>query len=204
MDIEDIDTLPQQIDNLLASHPKIDTVMLAAGIQSSFDFKDPRTTTPSAIDSEVDTNVTAPMIIAHLLVPHLISFNRPTTFILVSSALAFVPMPLYPIYCATKAAIHSFAISLRAQLLETQCKVVELAPPYVDTPLDAKHRERNIAAQGGAEKAVKPMALEVYLESAMEGLEDGRREVAVGFSQMGAEKWREAFGPVLEMIGNKA
>lgn len=203
MDIKDIKTLPQQIDTLLSSFPKLDTVMVAAGIQSSFDFKDPKSTSPDAIDSEVDINVTAPMIIAHLLVPHFISLKRPTTFILVSSGLAFVPVPLYPIYCGTKSAIHSFAVNLRAQLLETQCKVVELAPPYVDTPLDAAHRGKNIQAQAGPEKAVKPMALEEYLDSAMKGLEDGRNEVAVGFAQMGVDKWRQAFGSVLEMMGNK-
>lgn len=203
MDIENIGTLPQQIGHLLASFPKLDTVMVAAGIQSSFNFKDPKSTSPSAISSEIAINVTAPMVIAHQLIPHLLSLQRSTTFILVSSGLAFVPVPMFPIYCGTKSAIHSFAINLRAQLLDTQCKVAELAPPYVDTPLDAAHRERLIEVQGGAEKAVKPMALEEYLDSAMKGFEDGRKEVAVGFSQIGVDKWRQTFGPVLEMRGNR-
>jgi len=204
MDVEDIGTLPQQVDRLLASHPLIDTVMVAAGVQQCYDFKDAKSTSPRAITTEITINVTAPMVLAHLLVPHLLSLDRPTTFILVSSGLAFVPMPDYPVYCPTKSAIHAFSINLRAQLLETKCKVVELAPPYVDTELNKNHRAAIIEKQGGPEKALKPMALEPYLDSAMEGFKDGRREVAVGFSQMGVDGWRKAFGPVLERMGNKA
>jgi len=53
----------------------------------------------------------------------------------VSSGLAFVPIPIAPVYCATKAALHSFSQSLRAQLAGTGVTVVELAPPGVETPL---------------------------------------------------------------------
>ena len=36
-----------------------------------------------------------------------------------------------PIYCATKAAMHSFSISLRHQLKNTPVKVFEVIPPPV-------------------------------------------------------------------------
>ena len=38
----------------------------------------------------------------------------------VSSGLAFVPMARFPVYCATKAGIHSWTMSLRWQLRETR------------------------------------------------------------------------------------
>ena len=47
----------------------------------------------------------------------------------VSSGLAFVPLPISPVYCATKAGLHSFTESLRVQLKNTKVKVFELAPP---------------------------------------------------------------------------
>ncbi|KAL8935339.1 MAG: hypothetical protein Q9211_004747 [Gyalolechia sp. 1 TL-2023] len=204
MDIGDMATLPKQVADVLAAYPKIDTVIAMAGIQKSFNFKDSKSSSPESIQSEVNTNVTAPMILAQLLVPRLLSLQRPTTFVVVSSGLAFVPVPPYPVYCPTKAAVHSFAIALRAQLAGTSCNVIELVPPYVDTALDAEHRARNIAAQGGEEKAMKPMALDEYLESAMAGFKRGDKEIATGFSKTGVSAWREAFDPVLKQLGISA
>ncbi|KAI4188810.1 MAG: hypothetical protein LQ346_005229 [Caloplaca aetnensis] len=203
MDTEDITSLPKQVSDLLAAYPKIDTVLAMAGIQKSFSFKDPKAASPESIQSEVSTNVTAPMVLAHLFVPHLLSLQRPTTFVLVSSGLAFVPVPFFPVYCPTKAAMHSFAVALRAQLADTSCNILELAPPYVDTSLDAAHRDSNIAAQGGEEHAMKPMPLDQYVDTAMAGFERGDREIATGFSEMGASAWRKTFGPILESLGIK-
>jgi uncharacterized oxidoreductase len=53
----------------------------------------------------------------------------------VSSGLAFLPLTLTPTYCATKAAIHSYTLSLRYQLKATNTEVLELVPPYVATDL---------------------------------------------------------------------
>src|SRR6202023_2686617 len=53
----------------------------------------------------------------------------------VSSSLAFVPLPISPVYCATKAGLHSFTESLRVQLKNTKVKVFDLAPPATQTEL---------------------------------------------------------------------
>jgi uncharacterized oxidoreductase len=66
------------------------------------------------------------------------------TVINVSSALAFVPMPSAPIYCATKAAIHSYTQSLRFQLEDAGVEVIEIMPPGVKTELTAELPEGTI------------------------------------------------------------
>src|SRR6202035_427205 len=40
-----------------------------------------------------------------------------------------------PVYCATKAGLHSFTESLRVQLRNTKVKVFDLAPPATQTEL---------------------------------------------------------------------
>lgn len=204
MDIADLATLPDQVSELLKAFPKIDSVMAMAGIQKSLDFKDSKSSSAQTIQSEVDTNVTAPMILAQTVVPHLLAQKRPTSFILVSSGLAFIPLAIFPVYCPTKAAMHYFAVTLRTQLKDTPCRVIELAPPYVDTDLDAEHRDAIIAQQGGADKAVKPMGLDTYLDQAMEGFaQKAPKEVAVGFAAVGASAWRETFDPILQKMGRE-
>src|SRR5260370_29284388 len=53
----------------------------------------------------------------------------------VSSGLAFVPLPISPVYCATKPGLHSFTESLRVHLKNTKVKLFELAPPATQTEL---------------------------------------------------------------------
>ncbi len=68
------------------------------------------------------------------MLPHFLS--RPeATIVTISSGLAFVPLAMTPTYCATKAAIHSYSQSLRYQLKDTNVRVVEIAPPYVQSEL---------------------------------------------------------------------
>ena len=148
--------------------------------------------------------------------PHLAALaatGKPTALLITSSALAYVPLSFYPVYCPTKAAIHSFCVVLRQQLgyaseeVKRNMSVVEVAPPYTDTGLDAEHRTLTEGMQGGKDKAVHPMPLEEYLERAFVSLEEvddeGRlkKEVGVGFAQMGIDTWRGGFGKILEGMG---
>jgi short-subunit dehydrogenase involved in D-alanine esterification of teichoic acids len=71
MDAADVDSLPQQVSELLKDFPDIDTVFLNAGVQTSFNFFDPSTTSDSSIANEVTTNLTAPIILTRLFMPHL-------------------------------------------------------------------------------------------------------------------------------------
>ena len=64
--------------------------------------------------------------------------GRPSLMVTVTSGLAIVPGPWVPNYCATKAALHSFTLSLYTQLRDTKVKVMEIFPPCVfvyDCPL---------------------------------------------------------------------
>src|SRR6266568_4087941 len=57
----------------------------------------------------------------------------------VSSGLAFVPLARTPAYCATKAAVHSWSLTLRERLKDQGIEVIELVPPAVQTDLMPGH-----------------------------------------------------------------
>ena len=59
----------------------------------------------------------------------------------VTSGLAFVPLIDAPTYCATKAGIHSYTVSLR-EALKGRVEVIELAPPAVQTGLTPGQESR--------------------------------------------------------------
>jgi len=199
IDVEDIPNLESNLKAIIKSYPDLDAVLVMSGKMEIGFFKDASSTSTKGIVSEVTTNLIAPLVIARTLIPHLLTLKRPTTFIPVSSGQAFVPLPFYPVYNATKAGIHSFSVVLRTQLAGTNVKVIGLAPPYVDTELDAHMRDQVNDIQGGPEKAVPPMPLKEYMAATTAQFEKGdEKEIAVGFSAMGATAWRGAFGPILE------
>jgi uncharacterized oxidoreductase len=93
----------------------------------------------AAIDAIIATNLTAPLHLTAALLPHL-KQQPEATVMTVTSGLAFTPLALTPTYCATKAALHSWSLSLRYQLKDTSVRVLELAPPYVQTELMGEHQ----------------------------------------------------------------
>lgn len=85
-------------------------------------------------ENEIETNLVAPVQLCAYFIPLLLK-KREAAIINVSSGLGFVPIASMPVYCATKAAVHSFTQSLRYQLRDTSIKVFEIIPPMVDTEL---------------------------------------------------------------------
>src|SRR5271163_3997632 len=108
--------------------------------------------------------------------PHL-KTRKGALIVNVSSGLAFIPFPASPVYCATKAAIHSFTQSLRVQLEGTGVTVVELAPPAVETPLLRGEFAEEMKEQKGMD--VKTLA-----RHAISGIEAGKLEIRPGLANV--------------------
>jgi uncharacterized oxidoreductase len=139
-------------------------VQLNTDIINAFDLK--------RASTEIETNFMAPMHLSSLF-NHLLSTKNESAIINISSGLAFAPLAIMPVYCATKAAIHSFTLSLRHQLKKTSIKVFEIAPPEVDTQLG--HDGRNNASQshGG-------MSVSDFIKEAMVAISGDIYEAAIG------------------------
>lgn len=202
IDVEDIGSIDSKLTELFKTHPDIDAVFVLAGKMETSNFTDATTMSVESIASEITVNMTAPIVIARTVIPLLLAQKRPTTFITTTSGLAYVPLPPYPVYNATKAGLHNFNVTVRTQLAGTNVNIIELAPPYVDTDLDTKFRDQVIAASGGPDKAHPPMPLKEYMETTIAQFEKSvEKEVATGFSAMGVGAWRGAFGPILKQFG---
>ncbi len=159
---------------MLSDFPALDTLVNNAGIMRNFKLNEERGL--EDVTREIEINLNGPVRMVQQFLPHLRS--RPGALIVnVSSGLAFVPFPVAPIYCATKAAIHSFTQSLRAQLQGTGVTVVELAPPGVETPLFRGEFAEETRGQ-------KPMSVQVLAKRAIAGIEAGKLEIRPGLANV--------------------
>ena len=86
------------------------------------------------VASAIATNFVAPIRLTGALLEHLKS-QPSTTIINVSSVLGFVPLAWSGVYSSTKAALHSYSLSLRYKLRDASERVLELVPPWVQTDL---------------------------------------------------------------------
>jgi len=165
---------------VIEKFPKLNCVINNAGVQMHVEFGPDKRLDEEKLQAEINTNLLAPIRIAAAFLPHLAkrAAQEPASVLVnVSSGLAFVPMSRYPVYCATKAAIHSWTISLRQQLRASGVRVLELIPPYVATEL------------GGAGKPVVtssgrgPMPLDAFIAETMKAFESGEEELAIADAQ---------------------
>jgi uncharacterized oxidoreductase len=123
------------LDRLVAKYPHVNILINNVGIQSNFDFADPSISF-NRIEAELDINLVSHLYLIKQYLPRLLTKST-AAIINISSGLAIVPKQSAPIYCASKAALHSFTRVLRWQLEDTTVKVFEIIPPIVDTPMTA-------------------------------------------------------------------
>lgn len=158
---------------IAARFPDFNILINNAGIQRQIDFTSPTVgKLPVIKDDEVTINLAAPIRLCALFTPKLLKRER-AAIVNVSSGLAFVPIAMMPVYCATKAAIHSFTISLRHQLRNTSVRVFEAAPPTTDTELD-----RNFA--GEKEQAYRGISAQEVATAITDAMQTDREEILIG------------------------
>ena len=131
LDVQDPAAIRDFARRVTADHPELNMVINNAGIMAAEDLTAQDLAVAEAI---VTTNLLGPIRLIAALMPHLLTKDH-ATIMTVSSGLAFVPLVKTPTYNATKAAIHSYSISLREQLKDTNVEVVEIVPPGVQTDL---------------------------------------------------------------------
>jgi uncharacterized oxidoreductase len=147
------------------NHPDLNVLVNNAGIQnwmniSDADFYD-------RAKAEVTTNVLAPVHLMSLF----IQLPALKAIINVTSGLAYVQFAKVPVYCATKAFLHSFTISARYLLKGKNIEVIDVIPPALNTDLGGK----------GLHDAHPPV--KQFVDAIFEQMKEGKTELSFGFAE---------------------
>jgi uncharacterized oxidoreductase len=167
-------------------HPAANVLINNAGVQLLTDLTKP--VDVSRVRGEVETNLVAPVHLASLFTP-LLEGKPGAAIVNISSGLAFCPIALMPIYCATKAAIHSLTLSMRRQVRDLGITVYEIAPPGVDSELGRERWAKGASSHGG-------MPVAEFVQAMLKALASDELEFAVGEAE-GMRARREALFPVI-------
>ncbi len=132
IDVSCPDSISNSCQHLVANFPALNVLINNAGIMQIDNVA-------TAIDehllvSTIETNLMGTIRLTGALIEHL-KAQRSATVMIVSSVLGFTPMAMTAVYCSTKAALHSYAMSLRFKLRDTSVGVLEVIPPWVRTEL---------------------------------------------------------------------
>mgnify|MGYP001032558917 FL=1 len=164
LDISDAADIDRVAAQLIRDYPTLNVLINNAGIMP---FDDPSGRIDDAVSRQIlDTNLLGPIRLTSALIEHLKSQPR-ATIIHNTSVLAYVPIATNAVYSASKAALHSYALSQRFMLKGTSVSVQEIAPPWVDTDLIKKSGDP------------RAMPLDAFIAETMKGLATDAPEVFV-------------------------
>jgi uncharacterized oxidoreductase len=164
LDIDDSASVSAVAKKLVAEHPQLNVLINNAGIMRTDDVSSP--VDDELLVSTLTTNLMGPIRLTGALIEHL-KKQKAAAIVNNTSGLAFTPLALAAVYSSTKAALHSYTLSLRYKLRGTSVQVLELAPPWVQTDLlNSKNEPR-------------AMPLAEFIDEAMQLLATGAEEILV-------------------------
>jgi uncharacterized oxidoreductase len=158
---------------VLSKFPKLDVIINNAGIMRNLNLN---VASPSDITSEIEINLSGPILLNQLFLPHLKKQSE-ALIVNVSSGLALIPFTISPVYSAAKAGMHAYTKCLRVQMKGTSVRVIELLPPGTETPLFRGEFEQELKGQKG-------MDVTVLVKQAIAGIEANQDEIRPGLAKV--------------------
>ena len=137
-DIDDAAGVAALAAQVVKDYPALNVLINNAGIMRAEKLEHKRDL--SDAEAMITTNLLGPIRLIDALIDHL-STQADAVIINNTSGLAFVPFLIAPTYSATKAALHSYTVSLR-EVLRGKVEVIEIAPPAVQTTLTPGQESR--------------------------------------------------------------
>ncbi|TGE36060.1 SDR family NAD(P)-dependent oxidoreductase [Desulfosporosinus fructosivorans] len=169
-DIANEDDRKLLFESIVNEFPELDVLVNNAGIQQRVNLQSV-TADWNYYHQEIIANLEAPIHLSLLFLPHLLK-KKEGTVINVSSNLGVTPAAWLPIYSSTKAAMHSFTMSLRLQLADTNVNIVEIMPNAINTDL------------GGVGLHTFGVPVNEFADAVFAGLENGILEIGYAGSEI--------------------
>src|ERR1700738_2556580 len=164
LDIADPASIDRAAQKVIAEHPQLNVLINNAGImqpdQAAGKIDD------ALLLATVNTNLIGPIRMTSALIEHL-KTKDDAVVAYTSSVLGFVPLAFTAVYSSTKAALHSYALSQRFVLRDTNVRVLEIAPPWVRTELM------------NSQEAEQAMPLEQFIEETIAVLGTDADEILI-------------------------
>ncbi|KAJ6262264.1 hypothetical protein Dda_3070 [Drechslerella dactyloides] len=179
-DLAKLGEIPQFVAKVTEKHPDIDAVVLNSGIQRGFNFTKPESVKLDVINEEVTVNYLSYVHLTTAFLPFLQKKDS-SALIYVGSVVGLVPFARCLNYCATKAALHQFVLSLRNQLKDSPIQVLEILPPAVQTELHDEVHQPDIKDGGKL-----GMPIDEFTEETWNALIEGNEhnEFPIGFGKV--------------------
>ena len=190
-DVSDPNAIAVLYEEVIKQFPGLNILINNAGVMRKINVHDTGGSLED-ITREIEVNLSGPVRMVKQFLPHLTTKSE-AAIMNVSSGLAFVPLPISPVYCATKAGLHSFTESIRVQLKNTKVKVFELAPPATQTDLLGDFDSEDM-------KGVSIMGVKDMVEAAIKGMRTDRLEICPGQASQLKMMSRVAPGFILKQM----
>jgi uncharacterized oxidoreductase len=141
--------------DILAQHERLDLLINCAGGLVEVDFTHADV---SSIDvsAELRANLEGAIHLTGGVLPALKRADR-GCIVMVTSGYALAPATRAPVYSAAKAGLRAFTKALRRQLSASGIRVIEVAPPLVDTPAVAHRRGVKLSPERVVSETLRAM-----------------------------------------------
>lgn len=138
VDVLDHAALARAAHDFIAANDGVDVVIASAGISHGTSTE--RRDDLALFESVFATNVTSTVATFSPFIEAMKRGAGPRRLVAIGSVAGVRGMKGAGAYCASKAAVHSYAESLRLEMRPHGIRVVTIAPGYIDTPMTRNNR----------------------------------------------------------------
>jgi dehydrogenase/reductase SDR family protein 7B len=197
MDLSQIETIPAGVEKAKQKFPNIDILVCNAGVSQRSLIKD----TKLEVDRKImELNYFSNVALAKAVLPGMIA-RKEGRFVVISSVMGKMSVPLRSSYAASKHALHGFFDGLRIEEFKDNIKVTIICPGYVKTSVSINALNGDGTKHGVMEEGqAKGMSPEKLAARIVTVVKRNREEVYVGGTEILPHQVKRFFPRVFSAI----